>query len=212
MMKQKRMTRAPSVRFWLRNDSGLATGPVRCLLVVTCLLALAGCTNVYSSRPIGEQAAVLDEEAWEGTWVNRGGAMTIMVEDAGQGALQAAWVEENDGVLKLHSFHVMLRQSGDWIFCNLREPDEQDEQENTEERYLWGRIKNQDGQILFWLPEVDKVKALVEQGVLPGTVDEEGDVLLSPLTPEQLQVITSGEHGVLLDWEEPIVLLRLPSS
>jgi hypothetical protein len=140
-------------------------------------------------------------EDWEGTWYNPGGSMTIMIEDQEKGILQAAWVEESGGELAFKSFQVFLRESGEWIFCNIKEPES--------DSYLWGRLKRGDNQILVWMPEASEVAALVEAGALPGTVEEDGDVVLPQLTPEQLQVMTSEKHCALLNWSEPIVLFRL---
>jgi hypothetical protein len=144
---------------------------------------------------------MVQPEDWEGTWYNPGGSMTIMVEDQEKGILQAAWVEESDGELAFKSFQVFLVESDEWIFCNIRD--------SESERYIWGRIKQGDNQIIVWMPEASEVAALVEAGILPGTVEEDGDVVLPQLTAEQLQVITSGEHGALLDWSDPAVLFRL---
>jgi hypothetical protein len=168
---------------------------------ISTLLVLAGCTLVYSTHPLGEAPLAVQAEDWEGTWYNPGGSLTIMIEDHEKGILQAAWVEESDGELAFKSFQVLLLESDEWIFCNIKEPESN--------RYLWGRIKRADNQILVWMPEASELAALVEADKLPGTVEEDGDVILPQLTSEQLQVITSGEHCALLDWSDPVVLFRL---
>ena len=79
--------------------------------------------------------------------------------------------------------------------------------------YFWARVKQGTDSIIAWLPDYKKFKALVEEGTLPGEVDSEhsygGAVMLGDLKPEHYQAIVSGEHGVLFDWEDPIVLFRM---
>ncbi len=45
--------------------------------------------------------------------------------------------------------------------------------------------------------------------MLPGTVEEGGDVVLDQLGPQHLALIASEERGVLFEWEAPMILRRL---
>jgi len=175
------------------------------LLSIGCLILLAACSSVYSTNPVGEKPVQLDSGQWDGNWLGADGVMTIRVKDAEQGILQVAWIED----MELLQYQVQLLESGDWVFFNLREEDDDD-------GYFWGRIKNDGDSIILWDPDIKKFRALVTKGVLPGEVKKTGknmeffsDVILGELTPAHLQVITSGDQGVLFNWDEPLLLIKL---
>jgi hypothetical protein len=60
-----------------------------------------------------------------------------------------------------------------------------------------------------WIPDVTKIRELVKAGSLPGTVAEDGDVTLGDLNAAQLGVITSEDKGILFEWTNPMILIRL---
>jgi len=140
----------------------------------------------------------IESEAWQGTWLCKDGAITIEVINAEKGYLRVAWIEK----MQLQSFNVHLLASGDWIFGSTKD-------EAKEPRFVWGRIKHEDNQLIVWPPSVAKFNTMVQDGILPGTVDGDGNVTLGELTTNHLSVIVSGAQGVLLDWDEPIVFLRV---
>ncbi len=74
--------------------------------------------------------------------------------------------------------------------------------------YFWGPIKREENQILAWRPDVAKFKALGKNCKLPSRVDD-NDIFLDYLTPEQLKVITSQSEGVLYEWNDPLVFIRI---
>ena len=166
------------------------------------LMSLAGCSVAYVSQPLGETPLVLSADEWEGTWVHKEGALTIKVLDAKQGRIQVGWIESNQDRLKLLAYDIALYRSGDWVFGNAKESP-------SSPNYLWARVKNEGGQITVWFPDMAQLERLVKEGVLPGAVDEDDNVFLAPLTPDQMRVITSGSHGSVLDWDEPIVLIHI---
>jgi len=63
--------------------------------------------------------------------------------------------------------------------------------------------------ILAWFPRPERFAQRVREGVLPGKVDEKGNVTLSELQEEHLQLITQEQKGVLFAWENPLVLFKL---
>ena len=79
--------------------------------------------------------------------------------------------------------------------------------EDVAPSYLWARIEHGDDAIIAWAPDSVVFARLVEAGLLPGAV-EEGNVVLGALKPEHYRIITTGSHGVVLDWEQPMVLYR----
>ena len=93
-----------------------------------------------------------------------------------------------------------LLESGDWIFASIPDKD-------NLKRYLWGRIKQDGQQVVVWVPDSEKFQALVEEGKLPGKI-EDSDVILGNLTSDHLKLITSETEGVLFEWDEPIIFRR----
>jgi len=170
------------------------------MLVAVSVLSLAGCSSVYSTKPIGEKIVSAGLDEWEGTWINSemDNPVSIKVTDAKKGILKAAWIED----MKMESCEFQLLESGTWMFGNTKK----DEKDN---RYVWGRIKKDAGQIIVWVPDVLKIRELVKAGTLPGSVAEDGDVTLGDLNAAQLSVITSEDKGLLFEWTNPLILIRL---
>ncbi len=169
------------------------------------LLVLTGCTAVYSVNPVGEKPHAIEADDWDGTWRGGGDAVSIKVIDAEKGILQMAWIEN----MEFNLFQAHLLESNDWVFVNFKEKVDDD-------GYLFARIKKSGNTITMWDPDVDKIRALVTDGTLPGTikgssngVESNGNVVLGKLSAEHLKIITSGDRGILLDWENPIFLRRL---
>ena len=120
----------------------------------------------------------------------------------------AAWIEG----MELESYDTLIRQSEGWLFFNIKDKSE----DSDEHGYFWGRIKRDGNTILLWDPDVEKFRSLVREGVLPGEVKKSGDnkekdsdVILGELSAEHIRVLTSGEHGVLFNWDKPLVLIKL---
>lgn len=175
------------------------------VLCVCSFFLLTACSSVYSINPVGEKPVHLELDEWNGNWLGANGVMTIRVKDAEHGILQVAWIED----MELLQYQVQLLESGDWVFFNLRE-------EEDDDGYFWGRVKKDSNSIILWDPEISKFRTLVEAGTLPGEVKKSGkdneydsDVILGELTVEHLQIITSEKNGVLFDWDDPLVLIKL---
>ena len=167
---------------------------------------ILGCSSVYSLQPMGTAPVKLDPADWNGKWMKPDGVLTLNVMDSDKGLLQLAWLEEKDGKLEMESMEIMVRESGSWMFGNLKEVDGE-----HSGQYLWVKINREDNQLLIWLPETSAIEALVEKKQLPGDI-QGSDVVLGPLTPSQLDIITSSSHGVLMHWEDPVVLSRFIDS
>jgi hypothetical protein len=170
------------------------------MLVAVSVLSLAGCSSVCSTKPVGEKAVAVEPEEWEGTWINSemDTPVSIKVTDAKKGILKAMWIDK----MKMESCDFQLLESGTWMFGSMRKDDK-------DNRYLWGRIKKDAGQIIVWIPDVTKIRELVKAGTLTGTVAEDGDVTLGDLNAAQLSVITSEDKGLLFEWTNPLILIRL---
>jgi hypothetical protein len=160
-----------------------------------------GCAAVSSVEPVGERPKAISQDEWSGTWIHENHSITIKVLDEQKGLLQVAWVEEKEGGLKLESYQVAIRESGEWIFGNVKE------KEDAASHY-WALIKKDAGQIIVWTPDPAQFRKLVQTGVLRGKL-EGYDIILGKLTPDDLKVILSGDKGVYFEWENPVVFFRL---
>jgi hypothetical protein len=176
----------------------------RLLFLLLLFSLIAGCQSVASHFPVGEADAVINPEAWTGRWLpippdEESAEVEIQVLDSEKGFIRISWIEPGDG--QLQSRNCLLRGSGDWMFANISE--------SAGVEYYWGRIKNEKGRMLLvWLPDYDKFKMLVENGVLPGET-RDSTVYLGRLRPEHLKIIRSGEFGTLFRWDEPVVLMKV---
>ena len=182
---------------------------LKLLSVVGCgILALTfGSAAVFTAKPIGEKPAGISSEDWEGVWVGKGIvkglAIYIEVPDEENGKIRTLWFDDlGNGEFKLQKRQVYLTESAEGTFISMREPAEPEQNE----RYLLGRLRKGEGLIMIWLPDAPKLEALVEEGILPGTV-EHGSVILGELTAEHMELITTSAEGVLFEWESPVGLL-----
>ena len=165
-------------------------------------LVLAACSTVSSVEPFGGPPRPVLAADWEGTWLHQDHPVVVRVVDAEQGRLEVAWVEDKGGALRLESYQVALRGSGDWTFGNATE-------DGQPGRYFWAALRKEPGQFILWTPDAERCARLVRDGAIPGTVTEGGDVILAALTPEQTLQVVSQEQGGCLDWSEPLVFFRL---
>ncbi|MBM4275644.1 MAG: hypothetical protein FJ134_14460 [Deltaproteobacteria bacterium] len=169
---------------------------------VLIIAAICGCTTVTSVAPVGERPQELSPEDWAGTWISKEQPIKIRVEEPRQGLLQVAWVEEKGGRLQFDSYQVELRAAGEWTFGNVKAKE-------GPAPYFWALVKNDEGQIIIWSPDPAQFRKLVQTGVLPGKVDQGGDVVLEKLTPAHLKAMMSGDRGVCFEWRKPLVFFRL---
>ena len=177
---------------------------VSCTAAVILALALSACSPVLVRDPIGEAPYPVQREEWEGEWIHEDGLAIIRVADEGEGTLLISGVEEKDDALRLETLKVTFRRSGEWIFASMRD----ESASKKENEYVWGRVRKVDDLILVWLPDADKFKRLIEEGILPGETDD--GVLLTDLKKAHYEIITSGAQGVLFEWDEPMILRRVP--
>ena len=188
---------------------------IKHIAVVLTNIILCGCGSICSLHPVGETPVNLQEHKvkWEGTWLADGGVISIKVTNATNGILAVAMCDRNQGKWICNTGTVYLREGGGWTFANYELTDE-----TNRVGYIWGKVKHDDNQILFWLPDETKIKALVENGDLPGTVEraktKSGDnmmlyaVMLGDLNSQHIDMITAETNGVLLHWESPIAFVK----
>jgi hypothetical protein len=168
--------------------------------LLTAALVL-GCAAVPSIEPVGERPKAISAEEWSGTWIHENHPITIKVLDGQKGLLQVAWVEEKEGDLKLESYQVAVRESGDWIFGNVKE-------KGDSSSHYWALIKKDAGQIIVWTPDPAQFRRLIQTGVLRGKL-EGYDIILGRLTPDDLKIILDRDNGVSFEWQHPVVFFRV---
>jgi hypothetical protein len=99
------------------------------LLIVVLALLLAGCDAVFAPAPLGESTLSLNPGEWQGSWLASDMVVTTTVLDKDKGLLQAAWIERGAEGATLEVVEGYMRISGDMIFANVR-----DDNENVEPR------------------------------------------------------------------------------
>ena len=142
---------------------------MRWILIAMLAAHLCGCSAVVSTRPMGEAPLDLADQAdkWTGTWRSPMGPCMLTVVEATNGVLamtstkpQSWWRWSNE------THRIYLRTGGDWTYASV------DYTEGTNACYLWGKVANDDGTILWWQPDPAKFRPLVESGALPGTIEK----------------------------------------
>ena len=160
-----------------------------------------GCATVSSVEPVGERPKEISPNEWDGTWISKSHSITIKVLDEQKGLLQVAWVEEKEGGLKIESYQVAVRESGEWLFGNVKETQDS-------ASYYWALVKTDAGQIIVWTPDPLKFQKLVLAGDLRGKVERD-NTILERLTPSDLRGILPGDKGVCFEWRNPVVFFSL---
>ncbi len=172
------------------------------LVLFACLPAFSGCHSVTSPYLVGKQPVTLNPEIWNGKWgpeCSGEEAVRIEVLDKDRGLLRATVLNPKDPpeVIECN----LRSAAGDLIFVNAKEQKEKD--------YHPWLIRNAGGKmIILWSPDYDRFKSLVEKGILPGE-STGGDISLGLLKSEHLDIIMSEKEGVLFDWKDPVILIRL---
>jgi hypothetical protein len=166
------------------------------------LLLTCGCSAVTARYPVGERPTKIVADNWQGKWICRDGEVTIKVDDAERGFLTVSFTERNEPRPTI--LHVELLESNGWLFANTR-----DWSDDPKAVYVWGRVRNEEGQITIWAPNPKEFKRLVTSGAIPGQFSSGNDVVLDQLKPIHLRQITSVQKGSLFDWHDPFALVRV---
>jgi hypothetical protein len=187
---------------------------------VVMALLLCGCGTVYSPVLVGEPVDLSGQiEEWEGIWIRNGeNRVAITVVDAERGLLRATSLgPEDDDVID-----VSITEYDDVMFVHQADDGDEEDGEAVEaKKYIWGYIMKDEYMALIWAPDAKKFAALVESGVLPGTVDygmdygtgatpsREPDVYLDPLDTRHLDYIVAKTNDPLFVGYAPIVFMRV---
>ena len=140
---------------------------MRWILIALLAAHLCGCSSIVSTRPFG--LAPLDltgqTDKWTGTWRAPNGPCMLTVADAANGVLAmtstkpVSWWRWSNEIQRIY-----VRTAGEWTYASM------ESSEGTNACYLWGKVANAENAILWWTPDPDKFKPLVESGALPGTI------------------------------------------
>jgi hypothetical protein len=172
------------------------------IFLLTLTLLLAACDGVFTPTPLGENPLSLDPVEWQGTWLASDMVVTTTVMDSDKGLLQVAWIERGVGGASLEIIEGSMRFSGDLIFANVR-----DDNENAGARYLWLMIDKSGNSFTVWSPNLGQFKQAIKSGKLPGKETEDG-VVLGELSVEHLDLISNPASN-LMDWKNPGVFVRV---
>jgi hypothetical protein len=171
------------------------------LAVATFGLFLSGCAVVKSDKAIGEKAVSVNPDGLEGIWIFSGGAVNVAVTDKDKGILEIAWLERKDGKFEMKTSRVIILQQGDTVIANV-------EDTNDKGQFSFGRIKINPDEIILWIPDFARFKALVLENKLPGKIIEENKIILNNPEHEQMKIITGGKDGSVFLLDSPVVLKR----
>ena len=201
-----------------------------CLFLLILLPLFAGCDVVLTQKPVGDEVVALDKATWEGTWL--GGEIVVLttVLDAENGVLQAAWVERGSEGARFETVTGTVRRTGELTFLNMQQEQFGEGTQETDAgtgaagsagaessnagsavlpvEYVWARVDNDGQRILMWWPDTEAIRTAVSAGTFPGQLENDDDVLLGPLTAEQLQAINA-PGSAYLEWSEPVSLTRV---
>lgn len=175
------------------------------LCVALAIAGVAGLQGGYpifppaTAHPVGERPHALTPADWVGTWIAGHDVMTVTVTDAEKGRLQVSSIGTHDGKPTLETRVAEIREFGTSLFLTLT---------LDEGLRFWARIKVQGDLVLVWEPTAEGLMALGRAGKLQCRV-EEGGHLLDPLSPKDLNVLTSELAGEIFRWKSPLILRRL---
>ncbi len=174
------------------------------------LFVTFSCEAVFTSHPIGKKIVKLNGEDWEGTWLHKEGSLVTKVFDSEKGILTISWIEPKGQEFKHVTEEVYIRESGELMFWSMKDKFQSigGKSGSQKDRYIWGKIQKDGRQIIVWRPDIDYFKQLVNNGELPGKIDD-GSVFLDDLKPEQLKIFKSETEGLLYNREEPVALLQI---
>ena len=177
---------------------------IQSLLIALLGLLVPACSPLGSLQPLGEKPVALNPDQINGDWVSNGGNLKLLVTDATNGVASAAWIEEENGDFKMKRLKLLVRQTGETTFVNVRFLDD------TNEVYVVGRGKVADNTLIFWPGDKDALKQAVKQGKLSVVETNDTDVVVSARFQQAAEFLASPEGKAMFDLEEPIVLTRMP--
>jgi hypothetical protein len=182
---------------------------IRVLVMLAAFVtSVLGCHPVQSGAPVGSRPVPLVAEDWNGTWCgDDGDPVRFRVVDSANGVLRMSGIEIEEGEARWKHSYLYLRTAPgveNWIFLSVADELSEDEPPS----YYWARVKRKGEFLLVWFPDPAKFESLVEDGMLPGEIDDDRDVRLGELDDAHLALIAGEESGALFEWDDPHILWR----
>ena len=178
---------------------------------------------------VGSKPYTKDHLGVAGNWMNTDGekfAVTFDKKEPGRIHLKALNGEDEDDEEEQFLY---LRESGDWVFLNMKE-DSEDGESTT---WYWAHIHVDDENepLMLFAPNVGRFAELVRSGKIKGSVKEEKGGSKKVVQPDGreetvqtfpsltvtidapddkwVEEMVAGKFGVPLEWRTPIVLLPI---
>ncbi len=170
------------------------------------LFGLVGCSTVTSVNPIGRALEMDLSAELSGTWMGaEGNQLQIHCDSAGHLAYAVTEWKDDQGAFVLETGDGVLRSIGERVFFNFIE-----DPEAERPRYSFLLLREMDGQLVVWLPNIDQFRKLVEDQVLAAEVvegSEPTNVVLTGSSEEIANILETLDLSDLFDWAEPAIAL-----
>lgn len=174
------------------------------------ILTLSACSVVRVNQPVGTKPVTLDPAEWNGTWIADGDVVQVTAHESKKGILNLTWIETDEKENKPVAFsmpaHIRATREG-WTYASILDPDGVKDAKGNSSHW-WGRIEKLDDRILLWAPVPSKFADAVQEGKLPGKVDDD-DVWLSNLKRKHLKFMEDENSPVLFAWDKPHIYDRI---
>jgi len=192
------------------------------LLLAACL---GGC-GIKSEQPLGDAPAVFDPAKVNGIWMGPEVLLGVRVLDAQKGLL-LTWDVARFGKNGTRAFRCQPPPASERVCqpkdvlgtCAWRQLADSKEKsryyfpeiKSKDETYTTPLVLLSDGErvaIAYFLSD-DSLKDRLDEGTLPGHVDQSGSIVLGELGRDHYRLILS-EKGGVVGWKRPFPLLKLP--
>jgi hypothetical protein len=141
----------------------------------------------------------------EGTWTGGGGDLfEVSVVDEDASILAITYDEKRpSGPSNFKTVEARIMVGKQWQYASI--PCAEDGSDSS--GYFFVCVRASQGRTIIWMPDRMKFRDLVMNNIIPGRVVKE-DVILDEITPEMIEIIESCRHGMLFDWQNPLVFTK----
>jgi hypothetical protein len=150
----------------------------------------------------------MSPEYHTGTWQDeRGVVFDVTVLDKENAVLSVKFDDSgSSGKPKMRTVKARILVGREWKYASIPAA----EAGSDIDGYYFVCIHSVPTRTIIWMPDRMKFQHLVKEGIIAGELVQEG-VILSEVTPELIDIVESGRHGILFDWQNPMVFKkRLP--
>jgi hypothetical protein len=138
------------------------------LLPLLAALALCGCDTVTSKKPVGDKAAELKPEDWNGKWQDGKGTFVVTrIKDAKSGIVEAKyiqpWTKSKPGDVTTDD--LLVRKLGAEVIANRGDIN----------GYEFGRVAADGSHLLVFYPDTPVFLKLIKRHMIAGRIDRDKD-------------------------------------